>query len=58
MQTPGFILAWLRRMPYHQIAELTVWMDAQQDVKKAIERAIAKSLEDEETIVEGYDLWS
>ena len=45
MKPPEFLLNWFRRMPYHQIAELTVWMDAQPDLSKSIEEGISLSLE-------------
>jgi hypothetical protein len=48
METPWFVLEWFRRMPYHQIAELTVWMDTQADVKLAFEKAIGEALAEDE----------
>ena len=56
MTTPEFLSEWLSRMPYHQIAELTIWMDAQKDVKRAIEDAIGESLHDDEiTVANPFD---
>ena len=48
MQTPHFVLDWFQRMPYHQMAELTVWMDQQADLKQAFEKAIGESLPHDE----------
>ena len=45
MKPPEFLVDWFRRMPYHQIAELSVWMDAQPDLSKSIEEVIGASLD-------------
>ena len=52
MKPPEFLLDWFRRMPYHQIAELTVWMDAQPDFSKSIEEVIGISLESCEPLID------
>ena len=45
---PSFLREWIERMPFHQIAELTLWMDSQKNVRESIEEMIGWSLEDEE----------
>lgn len=50
MKPPEFLIDWFRQMPYHQLAELTIWMDAQEDLNKAIEEAIRQSLEEPKII--------
>lgn len=45
MKPPEFLVDWFRQMPYHQIAELTIWMDAQPDLSKSIGGAIGFALE-------------
>lgn len=50
MKSPDFLLDWFRRMPYHQIAELTIWMDAQADLHQAFEKAIEEGIEEPTTV--------
>ena len=45
---PFFLREWIERMSYHQIIELTLWMDSQSDVRLSIEKVIGESLEDNE----------
>ena len=45
MKPPEFLVDWFQHMPYYQIAELTVWMDAQPDLSKAFEEVIAVGLD-------------
>jgi len=41
---PEFLADCLGHLPYHQIAELTIWMDKQKDVRQSIEQIISESL--------------
>lgn len=45
---PFFLREWINEMPYHQISELTLWMEAQSDVRLSIEKVIEESLEEDE----------
>ncbi len=50
MKTPDFLIEWFKQMPYHQIAELTLWMDEQTNINAAIEKAIGDALKDDDAV--------